>query len=65
MAVPTLSLVLIFALSFTFLEACPKNFKKSEELTNFTIQCFTKVGFSTVPTLDEMLKPEFDDKVML
>jgi len=43
-------------------EACIQKFKRATDLSNYTKSCFTKAGFSEVPTREEIQKPDFNSK---
>jgi hypothetical protein len=58
----------ISILAFTILlvvqtDACIQKFKRAADMATFSLTCF-KVGFEKVPTLEEMQKSDFDDKVI-
>jgi len=58
-----IGLVAFGILLFAFLsEACVEKFRK-KDFSNVTKNCFKKAGRKTVPSTEDLQKPDFDDNV--
>lgn len=56
-------LVIASVALFVQSDACMQKFKRAGDIDTFTNNCFTKAGFASVPTHEDMMKPDFDFKV--
>ncbi|XP_021950201.1 uncharacterized protein LOC110847554 [Folsomia candida] len=55
-------LVIASVALFVQSDACMQKFKRAGDIDTFTNNCFTKAGFASVPTHEDMMKPDFDFK---